>query len=83
VSISNCCQQQIYFLSTLPPILLPSGKSNMQCNYKLPPKLQKKIIDRGINQLYSHQAEAINTIFNGSSIVPATPTGSEKSMTGT
>jgi DEAD/DEAH box helicase domain-containing protein len=54
----------------------------MQCNYKLPPKLQKKISDRGINQLYSHQAEAINTIFNGSSIVAATSTGSEKSMTG-
>lgn len=29
VSISNCCQQQIYFLSTLPPILLPSGGKSL------------------------------------------------------
>jgi DEAD/DEAH box helicase domain-containing protein len=52
-----------------------------ECDYKLPLKLQKAISDRGINQLYSHQAEAINTIFNGSSIVAATPTASGKSMT--
>lgn len=36
---------------------------------------------RGIKKFYSHQAEAMDAVFNGSSIVAATPTASGKSMT--
>lgn len=43
--------------------------------------LTLNIFIRGIKKFYSHQAEAMDAVFNGSSIVAATPTASGKSMT--
>ena len=37
--------------------------------------------NRGVKRFYTHQAEAMDAVFNGSSIVAATPTASGKSMT--
>eukprot|EP00899_Mesostigma_viride_P005692 jgi/Mesvir1/15123/Mv14760-RA.2 len=53
---------------------------------ELPPgqRLQAKVgaalKSRGVSQLYSHQAEAISSVFDGNSVVAATPTASGKSM---
>ncbi|KAG0622636.1 hypothetical protein M758_3G112500 [Ceratodon purpureus] len=50
-------------------------------DFKLPKKLQKALQGRGVEKFYTHQAEAMDAVFNGSSIVAATPTASGKSMT--
>lgn len=39
------------------------------------------IDDRGVKRFYTHQVKAMDLVFNGSSIVAATPTASGKSMT--
>lgn len=36
---------------------------------------------RGVKRFYTHQVKAMDLVFNGSSIVAATPTASGKSMT--
>lgn len=50
------------------------------CHY-LPSKLTKALRAENIPELYSHQAEALNAIFGGSSICACTPTASGKSLT--
>lgn len=57
----------------------PAAYTNQ--DFKLPKKLQKALQERGVKKFYSHQAAAMDAVFNGSSIVAATPTASGKSMT--
>ncbi|MFZ3591344.1 DEAD/DEAH box helicase [Bacillus sp. DJP31] len=46
----------------------------------LPEALSNKLKDRGIERLYSHQAEAINRVRNGENVIISTGTASGKSM---
>lgn len=46
----------------------------------LPEQISNKLVEKGINRLYSHQAEAINKIRNGENVVITTGTASGKSM---
>ena len=46
----------------------------------LDPKLRQLLKDEGIDNLYTHQAEAVENIINGRDIIVATPTASGKSM---
>ena len=46
----------------------------------LAPQLRRALEDRGITQLYSHQAEAISAARRGRHVVIATPTASGKSL---
>ncbi|XPV78005.1 MAG: DEAD/DEAH box helicase [Desulfovibrio sp.] len=47
----------------------------------LPKTLKQMLTDMGIEQLYSHQAEAINYVRAGRHVVVATPTASGKTLT--
>jgi len=44
-------------------------------------KLKKVLIDKGINSLYTHQADAYNLIKEGKNVVVVTPTASGKTIT--
>jgi len=44
-------------------------------------RLQKALQEKGIKQLYSHQADAFEHVLNGENIVVVTPTASGKTMT--
>lgn len=46
----------------------------------LSPELLRVLESRGIKQLYSHQAEAINSILEGKNVVVVTPTASGKTL---
>jgi DEAD/DEAH box helicase domain-containing protein len=46
----------------------------------LPAEIKKKLDEKGIQQFYSHQAEAINSVRNGENVVITTGTASGKSM---
>jgi DEAD/DEAH box helicase domain-containing protein len=47
---------------------------------RLHPRLSKALRQRGVGQLYSHQAEALEAAFAGRHVVVATPTSSGKSL---
>ncbi|MEN9577256.1 MAG: hypothetical protein RJA70_265 [Pseudomonadota bacterium] len=47
---------------------------------RLHPKLKHALAQRGIGQLYSHQAQAISAALDGQHVVIATPTSSGKSL---
>ena len=49
-----------------------------------PPQLDERVVDiyraKGIERMYSHQAEAVRYVLEGKSVVAATPTASGKTM---
>ena len=46
----------------------------------LHPALVDKLKQKGLTQLYSHQAQAINCVMDGNNVIVATPTASGKSL---
>jgi DEAD/DEAH box helicase domain-containing protein len=62
-----------YSLSERPPVFGDLERA-------LPELLTAKLAEKGINRLYSHQAEAINKVRNGENVVITTGTASGKSM---
>jgi DEAD/DEAH box helicase domain-containing protein len=50
-----------------------------QC--EMAPDITAQLTDRGIDELYAHQADAIEAIRDGQNVVLATPTASGKSLT--
>ncbi len=61
---------------TLPSIPAEFG----ELEYPLPNEITKKLQQKGIEKLYSHQAEAINKIRSGKNVVITTGTASGKSL---
>jgi DEAD/DEAH box helicase domain-containing protein len=58
---------------------LPGREARTE-DVKLEPRLASALADRGIDQLYDHQAEAIGAVRGGGDVVVATPTASGKSL---
>jgi DEAD/DEAH box helicase domain-containing protein len=48
--------------------------------YEMDPDITAQLTDRGIDELYAHQADAIEAVRDGGNIVLATPTASGKSL---
>jgi len=44
------------------------------------PQLKKALQNRGIDKLYTHQAEAVETVYRGNNAVVVTPTASGKTL---
>jgi DEAD/DEAH box helicase domain-containing protein len=44
------------------------------------PKVRDQLADRGIDELYAHQADAIEAVRDGQNVVLATPAASGKSL---
>ena len=56
------------------------GRDATTRNVDLEPRLASALADRGIDELYEHQAEAIEAVRDGDDVVVATPTASGKSL---
>ncbi|WP_158056879.1 DEAD/DEAH box helicase [Halorussus halophilus] len=57
-----------------------AGRNGTFRDVDLDPRLESAFEDRGIERLYSHQAEAIEAVRDGENVVLATPTASGKSL---
>ncbi len=61
--------------------VLPAGEAICAPLHRpLAPAVQKLLIERGIHELFSHQAQAVDRVRAGESVVVATPTASGKSL---
>ena len=58
----------------------PSDGATAVLDPPLHPKLQSRLESNGLLPLYSHQAEAIETLRTGDDIIVATPSASGKSL---
>lgn len=66
---------QVVCHKTIPPV-----KAHYTNHSSLHPKLLQLLQKQGIDNLYTHQGEAVEHILNGSDVIVATPTASGKSM---
>ena len=67
---------QLVHVETIPPRQASSGTLRDTIH----PGLQRAIENRGLWPLYSHQAEAVNTLKEGGNVIVATPAASGKSL---
>jgi DEAD/DEAH box helicase domain-containing protein len=49
-------------------------------SWTVDPRVRDQLADRGIDELYAHQADAIDAVRDGQNVVLATPTASGKSL---
>jgi DEAD/DEAH box helicase domain-containing protein len=74
-----CGSKQFGSLVVARRILKASEAKTVLPDFLLP-KLRQALHTLGINELYSHQAEAVRQVLDGGSIISATPTASGKSL---
>ncbi|PSP20667.1 ATP-dependent helicase [Halobacteriales archaeon QH_10_65_19] len=58
-----------------------AARSPVTRSCKMGAQVTDQLADRGVDELYAHQADAIEAVRNGQNVVLATPTASGKSLT--
>jgi DEAD/DEAH box helicase domain-containing protein len=76
----NWLQDRPYYRRQIKAHQLMDGREGSYADLDVDSLLSRALDRRGINQLYQHQATAIETIRDGENIVIATPTASGKSL---
>ena len=74
-------RDQDYYLDQIQFNRQVSARSPVTRPCKTDPRVTAQLADRGIEELYAHQSDAIEAVRNGRNVVLATPTASGKSLT--